>query len=49
MIIGLLRCLFPAATAAALSALASMTITAHAQMHVQKELEILEVYECLFA
>tara|TARA_B110000008_G_C16877885_1_gene527588 strand:- start:131 stop:373 length:243 start_codon:yes stop_codon:yes gene_type:complete len=48
MLLYLLRCLFSAATGAALSVLASITLAARTQMRIQKELEVLEVYERLF-
>tara|TARA_B110000483_G_C17884823_1_gene423094 strand:+ start:391 stop:540 length:150 start_codon:yes stop_codon:yes gene_type:complete len=44
-----LRCFFSTPVAAALSLIASMTIAARTQMRIQKELEVLEVYERFFA
>ena len=45
----LLRCFISAAGAAFLYAFASIALAARTQMRVQKELEVLEVYERFFA
>ena len=49
MLLHVLQSFISTATAGALSIFASITLAARAQMRVQKELEVLEVYECLFA
>lgn len=49
MLLDLLRCLISAAAAAMLSIVASIALAARTQMQVQKELEVLEIYERLFA
>tara|TARA_Y100000389_G_scaffold201412_1_gene244077 strand:- start:120 stop:269 length:150 start_codon:yes stop_codon:yes gene_type:complete len=45
----LLRCFISAAAAAMLSIVASIALAARTQMQVQKELEVLEIYQRLFA
>jgi len=49
MLLHVLQCFIPAAAAAMLSIFASIALAARTQMHVQKELEVLEIYESLFA
>ena len=49
MLLHVLRCFISAAAAAVLSVFAGIALAARTQMQVQKELEVLEIYEHLFA
>lgn len=49
MLLHVLRCFISAAAAAVLSVFAGIALAARTQMQVHKELEVLEIYERVFA